>query len=364
MIKKKLQNLFKSFFQFIFKLIYGEVIYSKNNLNDENIIIKHLKSDKIKKFNNEVYSVYEVKNGRVYNDHVENVAVINKDQILDKVSYQQVEGTLNQSNKSIILKKGTPRIKKKIKSNVLILSQGASGNDNYFHWLFDILPKIKIFSETNNLNDIDFFYFSKLHKYQKDILKIMGLENMNILDSNLFRHVEASKIFISDHPWYHKGNILEEANNIPEWIVKWLRETFLLKFKKFEANEKIFIDRTESKFNHCQLINNDEVSKFLESKGFTKYKVGQLSFENQIYLFKNAKIIIGAHGAAFANLIFCQPNTKIIEIKPKNHLNFISKKISEYINLDYSLIEAPILEKNLNQTGDMHIDLEDLKKFI
>ena len=33
--------------------------------------------------------------------------------------------------------------------------------------------------------------------------------------------------------------------------------------------------------------------------------------DQQIYLFNNAKVIIGAHGAAFANLAFCKKNAKI-----------------------------------------------------
>ena len=36
-------------------------------------------------------------------------------------------------------------------------------------------------------------------------------------------------------------------------------------------------------------------------------------------MFWNAECIIGAHGAAFSNLIFCKPKTKVIEIKPFNH---------------------------------------------
>ena len=53
------------------------------------------------------------------------------------------------------------RIKKKIKGRVFSLVQGASGNKNYLHWVFDILPKIKICSEVYNLENIENFYFSK-----------------------------------------------------------------------------------------------------------------------------------------------------------------------------------------------------------
>ena len=56
---------------------------------------------------------------------------------------------------------------------------------------------------------------------------------------------------------------------------------------------------------------------YLKSKGFTVYKVGELNFFEQIYLFQNAKIVIGAHGAAFTNLIFCKENTKVLDIIPR-----------------------------------------------
>ena len=361
-IKKILQNIFKNFFQFLFKIFYGKVIYSNHNLENKNIVINQLDSSTLRKFNNEAYSVYSISEGRVYNDTVENVAIINQNQIIDKISYQQQSGKLSETKTSIILQKGTPKIKKKIKSNLLILSQGASGNDNYFHWLFDILPKIKICSEVYNLENIENFYFSKLHKWQKNILEILDLKNIKILDSSIYRHVQASKIIAVEHPWYEKGYINEEAANIPDWIVNWLKETFLAKAENFDANDKVFIDRRDdTKFNHCQIINDEEVFQYLKSKGFSKYKVGQLSFKNQIHLFHNAKIIIGPHGAAFANLAFCKPQTKVIEFKPFNHPTVVNKRISEINDLNYQLIEAPDFK---NEKGDILIDLNMLKKII
>jgi len=111
-IKKFLQNIFKKFFQFLFKIVYGKVIYSNQNLKSKNIVINQLNSSKLKKFNNEAYSVYSISEGRVYNDTVENVAIINQNQIMDKISYQQQSGKLSETKTSIILQKGTPRIKK------------------------------------------------------------------------------------------------------------------------------------------------------------------------------------------------------------------------------------------------------------
>jgi len=107
-----------------------------------------------------------------------------------------------------------------------------------------------------------------------------------------------------DHPWYHKGIFQDELKNIPSWIVFWLRDKFLSMALKFENSKKIFIDRSDSKYKHCQLQSNNEIINFLKKKGFKSYRLSELDFFEQIYLFKNAEFIIGPHGAFVTNLIF------------------------------------------------------------
>ena len=153
-----------------------------------------------------------------------------------------------------------------------------------------------------------------------------------------------------------------EINEIPDWIIYFLREKFLSYEKKFKSNDKIFIDRSDSLFKHCKLINNNEIIKFLTNNGFTSYKVSELDFFEQIYLFHNAKIIIGPHGAAFSNLIFSNPGLKIIEVIPENHTSIKCKKFSEILNLDYKKIKLPQIYEH--KDGDMFLEIDDIKKLI
>ena len=134
--------------------------------------------------------------------------------------------------------------------------------------------------------------------------------------------------------------------------------------KECEISDKVFIDRSESKFNHCKLENNDEIINFLKLRGFESYKVGQLDFFQQIYLFNNAKIVIGAHGAGFTNLTFSNNGTKVIEIRPKININTVYKRLSEINKLDYNLIETSPLSETLNQKGDIFVNIESIEKII
>ncbi len=362
-LKKFLQGVFKKTFQIIFKLIYGEIVYVRDNLLSKNILIEEVKNKNITKFNNESYQIYKIKNGRIYTDLVENVAIIDEKKIIDNISYQQISGNLVGANQNICLKKGTPRIKKKVNGRVLSLAQGASGISNYYHWLFDLLPRIKLYSEVFDLNELDYLYTVKLKKFQEETLAPLNLNKIKIINSYNDRHIEASEIICTDHPNYYGGYIENESGTIPEWIVEWLKETYLNCAKKFDCNDKIFIDRSSAVSKHCQFINYEEVSDFLLNRGFTKYKTEKLTFFEEVFLFNNANFIVGAHGAGLANLAFCKKNTKVIEVRPSNRKISLYKRISEINNLNYNLILTEVVDESYQANGDINLSLDVLEKY-
>ena len=141
---------------------------------EKNILIEYVKDENLIGPDNLKYSIYKIKNCRVFNDFVENVAIISGNKVIDKVSYQQVKGELKDANHNSVLYKGTPYLKKKINGRVLSLTQGASGHKNYFHWLYAILPKINSFIltlesmlrlELSNASYILFIKFRDLFVY-------------------------------------------------------------------------------------------------------------------------------------------------------------------------------------------------------
>tara|TARA_B110000238_G_scaffold199055_1_gene245200 strand:+ start:41 stop:1150 length:1110 start_codon:yes stop_codon:yes gene_type:complete len=362
--KKYLQNLFKKRIQKLFFLLYGSVRnYKKNNGNKfkkykiENIIINHNNNFTL---NNHIY---EIENGRVYTDAVEQVAIIKDNLLLPDVSYQQVQGILKKSEFNNVLEIGTPRLIKKIDGTMLSLVQGVSG-ENYFHFLYDILTKLKICEQKISLKEIDYFYVSGDAEWQKNIFSLFGINKNQLINSKIHRHIRAKKLIALNHPWYHKGYIQTEVANLPEWIVYWLREKFLSMAKKFDSNDKIFIDRSESKFKHCQFRNNNEIINYLSSKGFTSYKIGELDFLEQVYLFSNAKTIIGPHGAAFSNIVFCNPKTNIVEVLPETHNSKKCERLSNILDLNYNKIVTPKVTEDKNKFGDINFEIKELDSVI
>ena len=90
----------------------------------------------------------------------------------------------------------------------------------------------------------------------------------------------------------------------------------------------------------------------------------KLDFFKQIHLFQNAKIIIGAHGAAFANLIFCKPNTKVLDIIPENHPNTVDETIAKLKNLDFKFIKTKEMPAEKKTYGDIFLPIEKIDSIL
>ena len=134
--------------------------------------------------------------------------------------------------------------------------------------------------------------------------------------------------------------------------------------------EKIFINRKDGTINRKNgtslryIINNNQVEDFLKKKGFKSLTMSDYSFVDQVALFNNAKEIIGLHGAAFANLIFCKPKTKIIEMRPDT-AGVVIKTLAVNNDLNYfDIISKPKTINFNNQLGDIEINIDTIKKII
>ena len=361
-IRKILQKHFKNFFQLIFKILYGKIKVPKN-LNSIGITKFRVTEISIneKKYDLD-NNIYKISNGIIFTDLVENVAIIKDNFILPEISYQQINSELKDIKYNNVIYKGTNRLQKKINGSIFCLAQGGSGN-NYFHFLFDIITKLKIYQEKFPLNEIDYFYVPGISNWQKKILSLFEIGENRLIDSNKYRHIKGTEIIAVDHPWYKKGFIQQEIKNLPEWSIFFLREKFLKFKKKFNASKKIFIDRSDSVYSHCELINNQEVIDYLERNEFKSYQVSKLDFFEQIFLFENAEVIISPHGAALTNIIFSNPSLKLFELIPDNHGSIKCERISKFLNFKYTRICLdPIKSTNLD--GDIKIEINKLNEIL
>jgi capsular polysaccharide biosynthesis protein len=357
MIKKKLKLYYRASVQFLFKNLYGKI--SLSNRSADLIKKEKINVSSFKSYINKEYHLYCIKNARIFTDNNENVAVIKNNLILPFVSFQQIKGKFKSIKYNSVIKHGTPSFVKKIKGKVFNLCQGDSGN-NYFHFLFDIIPKIYLLNSKIDINKIDYFYVTNPKKWQIKIFNILGINKKKLLSSKINKHIFAEVIYAVDHPWYNKGYVQQNVKKIPKWIIYQNRKVFLDKSKN-NFKKKIFLDRSQSKYNHCQIHNLINIKNLIIKKKFQTHKPEFLSFKKQVNLFKNSSTIIGAHGAAFSNIIFCKPGTKIIEIIPEDHPNRKCERISKILKLRYFRIETKPDNSDINFPFKINLNKKNLE---
>lgn len=355
----ELKKLYKSVVKCFFFIKYGKIKKILNFSNQLEII-----KFKVEKKN---YKIYKIINCRIFTDSVHDLAFIINNKILKEPSFQ-LRNLINSNIKNnIVLSSGTPRFLKKIKGPILCLLTGGAGNNNYWHWMYDVLPRIALIEKKYNLK-----FFRKIlipndiYSFQKETLKLLKLEK-KILSSKKFKHIKTNCVISTNHPWQHSLSAHKDIGNVPKWISIWLKKKFLIHKSNKKFYEKIYIDRSDSKFHKIkqrQIINEKEIINFLTKKNFKIIKLTSFSFIEQMSIFNSAKIIVGNHGAGFTNLIFCKKKTKIIEFIDKNTSKVI-KKISNDMNLNYKSIIGKRINKDLkNQNNNLKISIKKLSKLL
>lgn len=75
------------------------------------------------------------------------------------------------------------------------------------------------------------------------------------------------------------------------------------------SGRKVFIRRNSGYRN---VINAHEIEDRLVACGFDVVEPEKLTFAGQVALFSSAAVVVGATGAAFANLVFCRPDCRVV----------------------------------------------------
>jgi hypothetical protein len=104
-------------------------------------------------------------------------------------------------------------------------------------------------------------------------------------------------------------------------------------------------------------INNiDKLQTFLECKypkNVSTLVLENMPFIDQVRVFNNAKLIIGIHGAGLANVLFCKPNTILIEVNAYFRWDFLNNccKVGNIKHIicdnNYDAIRRPINSINV-----------------
>ncbi len=197
-----------------------------------------------------------------------------------------------------------------VSGRTLVLA--STGGDTYFHWMTDVLPRLGLARRGGyDPASFDWVLVNGLtHPFQQETLKHLG-------------------IYASRCLAFHKKELayeMEEAllpslpgvpGVVPPETVEFLQSTFPT--KKNGAGRKLFIGRGGAE--HRALIHEGKIAAMLSERGFDSVDCGKMSVQEQAEVFGSAEVVVGAHGAALTNLVFCRPGTPVVELFSPAYVN-------------------------------------------
>merc|ERR1712032_1251423 len=92
-----------------------------------------------------------------------------------------------------------------------------------------------------------------------------------------------------------------------------------------------------------QLENEAKIIQRLQGEGlqvlsfYGRHSHGKDTLKHTIHMWNRATVVVGVHGGALANMIFCKPETSIIEIGFRNPLSRHYAHTAAALDLRYSL---------------------------
>jgi len=248
---------------------------------------------------------------------------------------------------------------------------GSSPSDNYFSNLIHFLPRI-FFINDKKVNII--IHRNLSNKFRSFIETICEL-----------RGIEISFTFLDEGFYNFNNSSIPEFFNITKSIkiLKFFLEQILTNIKVPEFKSKIYIRREDA--NYRKILNEADLITILRKKGFEIINPQHYNILEQMKIFSNAKVIISPHGSNMSNIIFCQKNTKIVEISPElnneyeQNISSRYKNIADNLNLEFQTIKAdsvdvdthselsvkyihPKILKNSNYYKNMIIKISEIEK--
>ena len=238
----------------------------------------------------------------------------------------------------------------------------SPGQENWYHWLLQVLPRLKILTESGVVYDK--IYIDNLKfPWQFSSLEL-ALQLLHIPKEKLFLPqgdsvTEAKKLIVPS-----VGHIPSKGKSFPPWLKTFLHKCFLPSKPLKKNFRKIYISRSKASLR--RILNEKEVTQFLTNKGFQILHLEELSPREQAVIFHQAKIIVGPHGSGFANLIFSKVNTKVVEIdhglpgrEQRSYYKHMAKEMNcRYFPLYTDLVTEEDLEK------DITVNMRSFKRLI
>jgi hypothetical protein len=233
--------------------------------------------------------------------------------------------------------------------------RGSRGEEGFFHWLVDYLPKLRAveFYENETGDDVTLIVPERIPRYADEAFDLLGFENHSLVEWD-WRETEL-----------HVDSLV-----VPSWpeptpgTLRWLQNSVSCSADRFADVDWIYVSRQNASRGR-KVVNFDDLVPVLNDFGVEVVKCEELSLEEQIELFRSVDGVIGPHGAGLTGMIWAD-DLSIVELF-NGMIITPFYVLADVLGHEYrSVVCEPVVdeEERLDRDRDLLVHPDDLRELL
>lgn len=176
-------------------------------------------------------------------------------------------------------------------------------SENFGHFIYEILPIILSYRDTTKSENWFIAMGDNITGFHKQLFELFGISEKRIVFVPQNGILSSPELSVVARPASGMLNfamldrVRDDYRSVPAPPSKFGRKLYLS--RRLEERKR--------------LLNEEEIEKFLEMRGFEVINTGNLSVADQIAAMRGADVLVGAHGSAFSSAVFSPGGKKIVE---------------------------------------------------
>ena len=189
--------------------------------------------------------------------------------------------------------------------------------------------------------------------FQCQSLQLLGVKQQQILTTK--EPITSREFWVSEA---YCGSRIADSRPL-------LTKSLTSRLNRFASNPKrrLFIDRTGAG-NHRDIINKADVLKVVQSFGFEVFHPSQHSFEEQLRVYGQTKVLCGAHGAGMTNTLFMPPGGLHIEFFTSAYKNDTNRGLAQISGHEYVELVHPTPPGHPKNSDSPFVDIKRLQQVL
>lgn len=228
---------------------------------------------------------------------------------------------------------------------------------NWYHTVCEYLPRSIDMDEFVPL-DVPVIVSSNLSQAALDLLKLLTNREILVVDREQLTHVNElylaqPRMQILDEPQHGWADGLSCDAAALRGLRNMIRSRFATPDKKYS---RVYLVRNSGR---RRLLNDRRLARIASRLGLTIIDPAQLEIEDQMQLFANAEIVVGAGGAVMANYLFLPEGARVLSLTSWMLWNFIHPAVLAELagaKFEYLLSSPGKSKQHVSSQADIHQD--------